>query len=318
MILTHRSKFEASIDSSGKIVWGLALNGYQSVTSTDFYGSTQYLLENPAGRWEIGYQPVEDGSLPRVVVESSAGNFANGTTGLTCSVIATKDAFASCSHPGSETSTAAPLALGTDSLCIGRGAQANSDRNTIAGIGAYSGIAKPDVTLFGFQARCELARGTAIGSEAVVAHPGESVIGSSKTSHISVIPVATAPISGAGTYQLKAIESTDGSAVPTSLAALNVDGPYNSYYAEFWVRVTGTVIVRSANGNDLKVFNVDYMRQPSGAVYSNITALFTGSNAPAITLVVNASGNLEATVPALSDMRVSGVLRVDKLIFPSV
>jgi len=318
MILTHRSKFDASINSSGKIVQGGALNGYRAVMSSDYSGSTQYLLEDPAGRWEIGYQPVGDGSLPRVVVESSAGDFANGTTGLICSVIATKDAFVACSHPGAETSTSAPLALGGDSLCAGRGAQANADRGTIIGVGASCSSEKYDTTLLGFKSRCEYGRGTAIGSEAVVAHPGESVIGSSKTSHISVIPVATDTISGAGTYPLKAIEDVSSSATPTSLVSLNVTGPYNSFYAEFWVRVTGTVVVRSANADDLKVFNVEYMSRSGGTVYSTITALFTGSNAPAITLAVNASGNLEVTVPALSGTKVSGVLRVDKLIFPSI
>ena len=320
MYYVHRYKFSASI-VSGSIVPDTAEPGFL-VLNAGGIGSKNwaYLLEDGAGVWEIGYQP---GSGSLVAVESSAGSFAvfgANVSNLTCTLIVPASGYVACGPQASPNSAAfdAPFAQYADSLAIGRGSGAGAPR-TIA-IGVDSGTKNPvdcdESVIIGYRAYSEKKMSSAIGYLSKPAHDGENVIGSHYTSHISSIAVKTDDLSAGGTGVLKSIAAVDAYAEPTTLSTFSagVAGPYNNVYATYMIRVLGTIYAKSSNVNDLKIFNVDYMTYDGASIYSNITALFTGSNAPAITLTVNASEQLEISVPALTGLQISGVLRVDKLL----
>lgn len=317
MYFAYRNKFSATVVAS-VITPGTAVAGHKALATGAIGGAPwTYLLEDGSGGWEIG---VQLGDSARTPAESSGGSadlFGTSATGLTCTLISPVTGYVSCDGV-----TTPPVTLtSADALAIGRGAGAPAARAVAIGVEAGYTTAEDahDSVTVGYRATSNKKMSIAVGSQAKVAHPSESVLGSFNASHISSIAVTTDSPSAGGTFPLKSIAAVDAYGVPTELVAFTagVAGPTAGadIYATYMIRVQGTIFAQGSDANDRKVFNVDYATYEGTSIYSSITALFTGSNTPSITLAVNASEQLEITVAAGITTKVSGVLRVDKLFF---
>lgn len=306
MLLLNRVKCEASL-VAGSIVTGAAVTGYLGLPSLD--RPVAYLLENSAGQWEIGTCAPD---LTRVIEQVPPGfgdGFGSSATGLTLTVIASLSSYVDAG-----TSQTAPSTYGAGALAVGAGAQANAVQ--ALAVGSEARAISERATALGYGAQADQKNSAALGVNARVAHAGETAIGGHLSSHISILPVMTGALADGVAQSLQVIDELDSYAAPVSLIDLpnGVAGPYNSVYGNYAVRVFGTVGVTNGAQDDAKFFDVNYLVYAGQVRSSSITAVFTGSNAPAITLVLNASRQLEVTVATgASSYQVNGVLRVDKV-----
>lgn len=154
MQLKNRIKQEASIDATGKIVFGAAVAGYNAVTlEVDKSDQFWYLLENGSGGYELGgYYQSWDGftmGYGRWVDQSNVRSglgFDVSTTGLTLSIVQTAEKSVSSTSGGY-----GPRTAGVVSMAVGDDAEALLDYSMAVGISAkatYLGEA-----VFGFGQR---------------------------------------------------------------------------------------------------------------------------------------------------------------------
>lgn len=176
----NRVKFHASISAGNEIEIGAPVAGYRAPPvelwrhGSQTYskqGIHSYLLEGAGGEWELGYVEVAttDGPGVRVVTESTNGGFSAGTSGLTCSMVATASGMWACTP-----STQGPSANQT-SMAAGKNAKVKHDifDSVAIGVGSYVH-----------------GRGSvALGAGAVALHDGESVVCQGVGSSLRTFPV---------------------------------------------------------------------------------------------------------------------------------
>ena len=155
-----RVRCNATISASGKIVMGSALPGFKAPpfmwfdgtnTTVEELGRHQYVLENLAGDWEIGYVEVlVSGNNTRVIVESSGGGFANSTIDLIFSMSPSiNNAWTGPHDNGANPprATGSSMAIGqkalvklavNDSMAIGPGSHADDSGSVALGFGAVA------------------------------------------------------------------------------------------------------------------------------------------------------------------------------------
>lgn len=324
MNLTPRTKFLADINTDGKIIVGTAIAGFQTIAARLGFAllGSQYLLEDGLDRWEIG---VCDPYGDRVAAFSSAGPFDADTTGYTCSIVALPTCYLNTSPSSTGLVTPIP-AVGQnahDSLAGGRNASVGdaSASSVALGAGAFITTQAPRSVVLGANTYVGYnhAGATALGHNARATQPGEVVLGDRYRPHIGFLAVSGGPnIESGGTSDLFAISDATGEAdmAYASLGSLKPDG--NGYYAAD-IRVTGTVSVTSTNEADRKVFDVDYLvthdanGSPVSTLYFNSTVMFNGASNIAATLSLNASSQLQITNPAITGLRVMGLLTLTKI-----
>lgn len=181
----NRYKCAAHISGTNVITLDAAVVGYRAPANlwadgetmlTGTVGVHPYLLEGPAGEWELGYvTTTSESASTRTVTESSSGGFGAGTTGLTFSLVIDDMGAFAChrENAGHAAPTAATggMAAGAGAECLGLnsiaiGGLATTPRHNSVAVGYGAS------TCDGLITGVELG-GTAIGAESS-ARPGKS------------------------------------------------------------------------------------------------------------------------------------------------
>lgn len=294
-----RVRCNASISSTGKIVIGTALTGFKAPpfmwfdgtnTTVEELGRHQYVLEDAAGAWEIGYVEVlTSGDNTRVIVESSGGGFANNTSALIFSM----SPGISNSFCG-PTSTIPPKASLT-SMAVGQNAKVKLNVGQSMAMGPGSHV--------------DDAYAVAIGFGAVAYQKTESVIGRIRqfqAEWTGDVGTTGTPMTISG----DAWDMAEWDAIWTSRS----DG---------MMRIKGTLTVTddadSTNTAKMKVINVDYVLwvvpgSSSATLLGTATlaSLFTGGSAPNSSFSIQSGTGaiLIGTTYSADTITIRGILEV--------
>lgn len=288
---TNRMRSAAEINASGEIVPGVAVAGYSAPDSNSINVGGTYLLEDESGDWEIGvFGAYGDSGMTRTSNESSAGSFANSTTGLTLSFIVTDTMVWAGARTG--TGRKPPVAVGENSLAAGLEAYATGESSV------------------------------AIGFLSNAVYPAERVLGSTYLQSTHALSVGKTLFAAAGPLPLI---NDDGATGAVTLNFATWHSGITNYGYDSMYRVRGTVLILDYSGTNVqansKVIDVDYSMwwTAFGSTIALIgtaalTAIYTGGSAPNSTLSVNATtGALEITTTNGTGVKVEAELQVTRM-----
>lgn len=313
--LQPRVKFEASTNSSGDIVEGSAISGFNTPGS----GAYSYLLESGTD-WEIGFNdPSKSSGSRRVPWSNSGSNFANSTSGLTCSLVALPGALMSQTPADDGALGSSPIISGVNGIAFGRGATALAAECMAIGIGASTEGA--GAIAIGRSAGAEFLGSMAIGRQARSTSPGERVFGNSFTPHVTHLPVTSDSDGSVGSVRLLALHhgNFDGSNLAAAMYSMKPTGPGDNFYAE--IRIQGTIsMIAGTTENTRKVIDVDAMvtynlsDSAVNILWETYTAKHSGASAVDVTVSLDYQCLPQITVNSTaSGLKVNGLLTLTKI-----
>lgn len=335
-----RIKFNAELDANGDIVAGTAVSGFLAATfDSGVFGLHPCLLEDPAtGNWELcQYNPSLAPGLRRSTeFNGGAGPFPNGQTGLTCSFVAHQNSLVADTYGGPQScevkatrsvgigaQTTIGVGSGNSAAILGGvypgcpdsmvlGGYSYSPGSVAIGSGAQSGGFYDELDT-GIQYAGD--NSVAIGCEASTNTAGEVALGYAGGSHMSGIPVMTAPLSAGGTFTFKALGGHDGTNyllfdIPPGV---NTFVPNSTYTDPQWVfHVQGLIVARATDPANNKVVKVEWV---TGGTLTQ-TVMTQGANNVSLGLALDGM-LLQATVGIVAGLKLSGYLHLTKVALPA-
>lgn len=339
-----KTKFLVAIDDVGNITPGAAVSGFSpSALTPDFTGGVYFcLIEDPAtNAWELCQFKPDAGNASekrKVMYSSDSGNFILSTlaTGLTCSMVAHPNSYSFSTHewPGGQapdvrSPSSTGIGAGADvgassqySLAIGGTVRDNSPRSVAVG-GTAGGA---EAVSLGYEAETgdftdnysyatiNTPGSVAIGYRARTTMAGEVALGSANSSHMSGVPVMTAPPEDGGTFLFQAVAGHDGSNYVLADIAAGAESykpPYPASSPQWVIHVQGIIVARASSADDGKVIKVEWVT--GGALTQ--TVLTQGANDISLGLAL-VGMRLQATVAATVGLKLSGYLHLTKVALP--
>lgn len=334
MAYAYRVKFSASLNASGDIVPGAAVNGFKTDTLSS--GVICILIEEPStGAWQIcSYNTGASSGSRRTTIEESAGSpFTTlPRSNLIATFIAPLEAYVSTSASSGYTyagigawATGATngTAFGTSSdvrdvngVAVGYQAVAQGAYATAVGANAYTdGVHS---TVIGESARADSytagqSNGVNLfGADSYADMVGETVLGSSLRPHFTTIPIraASGVDGGAGTYAFEAFDGYGNSSTVTGTLLRATGGGTRRA-----VRVQGVIYAEATSSTYKRVWDVDYLIDSTDTVlFNSFTVKHTGG-AGTLTPAIAGSGALTITTgAAYAGLVIFGLLNVSKLV----
>lgn len=325
MNIQPRVKFSATISSIGNIVVGTATPSYLTPSG----GSYWYLLEK-ATDWEIGYVDDTLAGKKRVPNLNSGSDFADDESGLTCTLVEPQYSVVAVT-PSSSGFATAPYVNDNayDSVASGSGVSVSSESSVAAGARALIQGSSPKSVVVGFESEAQGELSTAVGAQATTVsggvalgalsqttNPGEVSIGSAYSPHISFLAVkAPVGVDAGGTFEFLALTGalSGGSQVTGALASL-LPARANAAYLTFHHRIQGTIVCKASSAADNRVYDLDILVMNGTVMYTTATSKYSGANDVTYTLSLNGSGHLQIVSPAITGLKVTGLLQITKIL----